>query len=191
MILVDTSWVNVQSMYIALSHCNALQCLVGSASAALLQLRWQLQLLPLHVTDACFASCVSACCCLCMAFHHQPSSSGTADAHLLAQPVVAACRMTRRQMLQVWQVVLQNTTQVAFKEANPKADLRPPRARRIYPNTHYFECFLNGEETPFHCPPNFNKSGAVSTTTNLPTFNPTAADFASCSQIGSHSCTLR
>uniref|UniRef100_A0A383VQN6 Uncharacterized protein n=1 Tax=Tetradesmus obliquus TaxID=3088 RepID=A0A383VQN6_TETOB len=99
-------------------------------------------------------------------------------------------RMTRKQMLQVWQVVAESTSYVAFLESQGNNKITPKREPRFYPHTHYFECYESGGETPFHCPPDFNKSGVLNGD-NQPTFTPQLTDFALCAQNSSHSCTLR
>lgn len=114
--------------------------------------------------------------------------AGAAETDLL--PGRLACRMTRKQMLQVWQVVAENTSYVAYQESQGKDDMTPKREPRFYPHTHYFECYESGGETPFHCPPDFNKSGALDGF-NQPNFNAQLTDFALCAQNSSHSCTLR
>lgn len=84
-------------------------------------------------------------------------------------------------MLQVWEVVRDQTRQVAEKEAEFGI---------FYNHTHYFECYANGGDTPVFCPPDFNRTGALKAS-NLPTLTLQPDHFANCSAIGSHSCTLR
>uniref|UniRef100_A0A383VRY8 Peptidase C1A papain C-terminal domain-containing protein n=1 Tax=Tetradesmus obliquus TaxID=3088 RepID=A0A383VRY8_TETOB len=86
-----------------------------------------------------------------------------------------------RQMLQVWEVVRDQTRQVAVEEA---------KFGIFYNHTHYFECYADGGDTPFFCPPDFNKTGALNAS-NLPTLTLRPDHFEDCSTIGSHSCTLR